>query len=133
MLFLRRRQGEAIAIFDARVEVWVKVMEIDVDAVTALLEITGYDDPVELRPGDTVPILQGEGNLRLDLIQEIDGEREEIDGDTASYCNLGLSTPRSLNIYRGELLRGTTREQRRGMVRTLNYRTRVPPGNTSFP
>ena len=126
MLFLRRRQGEAIAIFDARVEVWVKVLEIDVDAVTALLEITGYDDPVELRPGDTVPILQGEGSLRLDLIQEIDGER-------ASYCNLGLSTPRSLNIYRGELLRGTTREQRRGMVRTLNYRTRGAPGNTSFP
>ena len=110
-LFLRRYPGEAIVIFDDKAEVWVRVLEIDVDSPTpgVILEVTGLREPLRLNLHEDKPILQGTVRLKLQALQEY------VDGRV--YASIGISAPRSVTIRREELVAGTTREERQAMVR----------------
>ena len=108
-LFLRRYPGEAIVVFDERAEVWVRVLEIDVDDPGTILEVTGLREPLRLNLHEDKPILQGTVRLKLQALQEY------VDGRV--YASIGISAPRSVTIRREELIAGTTREERQAMVR----------------
>ena len=112
-LFLRRYTGEAIVLLAPRhSEVWIRVIEIDVDDPGVILDITGLSQPLRLDLFESRQILQGTVELKLQALQESESDR----GDKV-YASIGVSTDRSTRILRDELLAGLSRTERAALVR----------------
>lgn len=109
MLYIRRFPGEAILLFDNRSETRLDLIEVDPDARTMKLLISGESEPRIFQQGPPQSFLQGDGEIRLGAIQEF--------RDGCAYANIGIHVPRDILIRRGEMLTGTTREERASMVR----------------
>jgi len=110
-LFLRRYTGEAIVLLAPRhSEVWIRVIEIDVDDPGVILDITGLSQPLRLDLFESRQILQGTVELKLQALQE--SERDDM-----IYASIGVSTDRSTRILRDELLAGLSRTERAALVR----------------
>ena len=110
-LFLRRYTGEAIVLLAPRhSEVWIRVIEIDVDDPGVILDITGLSQPLRLDLFESRQILQGTVELKLQALQE--SERDDM-----IYASIGVSTDRSTRILRDELLAGLSRAERAALVR----------------
>ncbi len=105
MLYLRRNTGERICAFDSRGELWIKVIEVEMDSATLSLGPGKPDDPTtQFDLGAEMPILQGDGVVRLQAIGDW--------ADGSHYATIGVHAPREVKIEREEMISGMTREER---------------------
>ena len=96
-LYIRRFPGERIALFDQRMFGWIEVIDIDLDARTARLNLPAEDN-VEISLFENRSFLQGDGFVRLHSIQETH--------DGQAYVSIGIKAPRTLLVRREELIQG---------------------------
>jgi sRNA-binding carbon storage regulator CsrA len=105
MLYLRRNNGERICAFDSRGELWIKVIEVEMDSAIVAIGPGRPDDPrTVFDVGDEMPILQGDGIVRLQAIGDW--------ADGSHYATIGVHAPREVKIEREEMIIGMTREER---------------------